>query len=62
MKVNPENFQFIILGNTGSHALQIGVIITKPVSSVTLLGIIIDSKLNFKEHINDIIKKSYYKL
>ena len=57
MKANSENFQFIILGNTGLHTLQIGDITTKSVLSVTLLGITIDSKLNFKEHINNFIKK-----
>ena len=56
MKANPENFQFIILGNTGSHILQIVDITTKSVSSVTLLGATIDSKLNFKEHIDNFIK------
>ena len=60
MKANPDKFQFIILGNTGSHTLKIGDI--KSASSVTLLGITIDSKLNFKEHINNIFKKAYYKL
>ena len=35
MKANPEKFQFILLGNTGSHTLQIGDIITKSVPSVT---------------------------
>ena len=62
MKVNPDKFQFIILGNTGSHILKIGDITIKSASSVTLLGITIDSKLNFKEHINNIVKKAYYKL
>ena len=62
MKAHPEKIQFIILGNTGLHALQIGDITTKSVSSVTLLGITIDSKLNFKEDINNIIKKACYKL
>ena len=57
MKANSENFHFIILGNTGLHTLQIGDITTKSVLSVTLLGITIDSKLNFKEHINSFIKK-----
>ena len=51
MKANPDKSQFIILGNTDSHTLQIGDITTKFVSSLTLLGITIDSKLNFKEHI-----------
>ena len=62
MKANPDNFQFIILENTGSQTLQIGDVTRKSVSSVTLLGVTIDSKLNFKEHINNIIKKAYYKL
>ena len=50
MKANPENFQLIIQGNTGLHTLQIEDITTRSVLSVTLLGITIDSKLNFKEH------------
>ena len=62
MKAHPKKIQFIILGNTGLHALQIGDITTKSVSSVTLLGITIDSKLNFKKDINNIIKEAYYKL
>ena len=57
LKAHPENFQFIILGNAGLHALEIGDITTKSVSSVTLLGITIDSKLDFKEDINNIIRK-----
>ena len=57
MKANPKNFQFIILGKTGLHTLQNRDITIKSASSVTLLGITIDSKLNFKEHINNIIKK-----
>ena len=57
MKAHPENFQFIILGNASLHKLQTGDINTKSVSSVTLRGITIDSKLNFKEDINNIIKK-----
>ena len=56
MKAYPEKFQFSILENTDSHTLQIGDITTKSVSSVTLLGITIDSKLKFKEDINNIIK------
>ena len=62
MKANPDKLQFMILGNTESHTLQIGDITTKSVWSLTLLGITTDSKLNFKEHINNITKKAYYKL
>ena len=57
IKANPDKFQFIILGNKDSHTLQIGDITTKSVLSVILLAINIDSKLNFEEHINNIIKK-----
>ena len=45
-----------------SQTLKIADTIIKSASYVTLLGITIDSKLNFKEHINDIVKKAYYKL
>ena len=49
MKANLDKFQFIIIGNKVSHILQVGDITTKSVSSVTLLGITIGSKLSFKE-------------
>ena len=62
MKANSDKFRFIFLGNTGSHKLQIDDKTIKSASSVTLLGITIDSKLNFKEYINNIVKKAYYKL
>ena len=58
-KANSDRFQFIILGNTGSYTLQIGDITIKSAASVTLLDIRIDSKLNFKEHKNNIVKKAY---
>ena len=56
MKANPDKFQFIILGNKGK-SLQVVGITTKLVPSVTLIGISMDSKLNFKEHITNTIKK-----
>ena len=62
MKAAPDKFQFIILGNSGSHTLQIDDITVKSASFFTVLGITIDSKLNFKEHINNIIKRPCYKL
>ena len=62
MKANPDKFQFIILGNAGSDTLQIGDITIKSVSSVHYLVLLLIQ--NFKEHINNIIKKekAYYKL
>ena len=62
MKANPDKFQFIILRNTDSHTLQIGDTAIKSASSVALLGITIDLKLNLKELINNIAKNAYYKL
>ena len=62
MKATPDKFEFIILGNAGSHTLQIDDITVKSTSFFMVLGITIDSKLNFKEHINNIIKRPYYKL
>ena len=56
MKAHPENFQFIILGNADLHTSGTGDITTKSVSSVTLLGISIDSKLDLKKDINAIKK------
>ena len=50
-----------IFTNLIQDTLQIGDITIKSVSSVTLIGNTIDSKLNFKEHINN-RKKAYYKL
>ena len=50
-----------IFTNLIQDILQIGDITTKPVSSVSLIGNTIDSKLNFKEHISN-RKKTYYKL
>ena len=57
MKANSDKFQFIILGNTGLHSLQISDITIKSGLSVALLGITINSKLKFKEHINNFVKK-----
>ena len=62
IKANLDKFQFIILRNTGPITLQIGDITIKSASSVTLLGITIYSKLNFKEYINNIVQRAYYKL
>ena len=57
MKANPDKFRFNSLRNTDSHTLQIGDVTTKSVSSVTLLDVTIDLKLNLKEHFNTVIKK-----
>ena len=50
-----------IFTNVIQDTLQTDDITTKSVSSVTLMGNTIDSKLNFREHINN-RKKAHYKL
>ena len=62
MKARFENFQFNIQGNTGLHTFRIRHITTKSVSAVPLLSTTIDSKLKFKEDVNNIMKKAYHKL
>ena len=42
--------------------MQINDTTIKSTSFVTLLGVTIDSKLNFTEHIDNIIQKAYYEL
>ena len=62
MKTNSDQFQFIICGKTGSHTLQINDKTKKVTSSATLLSFTIASKLNFSEHMDNIIQKACYKL
>ena len=51
VETNLHKFQFIILGNTGSHKLQINDIFKKSTSSSSFLDITIDSNLKLKQHI-----------
>ena len=55
MQFNESTFWKFSIYYPKGHSF--GDITTKSVSSVTLLGITIDSKLDFKEDINNIIKK-----
>ena len=57
IKAHAKNFQFIILGNTGLHILQIDDITTETLSSVTLLGILLIQNLTLKK-ISIILLKS----
>ena len=60
MQFNESTFWKFSIYYPKEHSF--GDITTKSVSSVTLLGITIDSKLNFKEDISNIIKEACYKL
>ena len=59
MKINPEKCHAIVLGNTkidADFAFQIGNASITPESEVTLLGIILDNKLDLTSHISKICK------
>ena len=60
IKANPDKFQLIILGKQARvHCKLINGITIKPSSFVTLLGVIIDSKLNFRKNISIILYKKH---
>ena len=55
-------FQFVILEKAQARIHRKLMTTIKSTSSVTPLGINTDSKMNFKEHIDNIIQKAYYKV
>ena len=48
MKVNPEKFQFMILHKTSRQPIKLNMNQIK----VVLLGLTIDNRLTFKDHID----------
>ena len=64
MKANPKKFQFMILGKstTQSIILNINNIQIRESSSVVLLGLTIDNRLNFKDHINILCRRATFQL
>ena len=59
MIVNPDKFQVILLGKRGSDNTNIELKIElKSISSVKLLGVHTDNKLNFNHHINKLCKSA----
>ena len=58
MVANPYKFQFMVLGKNVNDKISITIenITLESIKTVKLLGINIDSKLNFKEHIKTMIK------
>lgn len=58
---NPKKFQLMLLGNLGqinNIEVNINNIVLKPKSCVKLLGIHIDCKLNFSEHVKKLCKSA----
>ena len=64
LKPNPKKFQIMVLGNTirPSVMLKIGSISIKETKKVTLLGITIDERLTFKDHISNVCRTANFKL
>ena len=64
MKANPDKFPFRILGDKSYHKdiLKINSIKVEISDYVLLLGITIDKKLTFKQHIENLCLKEQYKL
>ena len=60
LKANPRKFQFMILGDKpqNTHVLKIKSIKAEASDDVLLLGITIDKKLTFKQHIENLCRKS----
>ncbi len=64
MKANPDKFHDILFGHTEMETeISLGdTNIIKPSEDVNLLGLIIDSKLNFSKHIQTTTQKASLKL
>ena len=60
ISANPEKFQAIVLGmkKPETKNFVVGNVTINPSRSVKLLGIEIDSKLNFDTHVHEICKKN----
>ena len=56
LKANPGKFQFMILGDKShhKHELKINPIKVEASDDVLLLGITIDKKLTFKQHVENL--------
>ena len=64
MKANPGKSQFMILGDKShhKHILKINSIKVEASDDTLLLGITIDKKITFKQHIEILCRKAQYKL
>ena len=64
MVANPEKFQLIFFGLKEDHDLCIGINgdTIKMSNKIKLLGVTIDLKLRFNEHIRPICQKTYNKV
>ena len=60
MKANPDKFQALCVGKRTQEAIksfQLGTTVIKYEIKVTLLGVSIDFKLKFSDHISEICRE-----
>ena len=64
LKGSPRKFHFMIFGDKSHHKyeLKINYIKIEPSDGDLLLGITIDKKLTFKQHVENLCRKAQYKL
>ena len=64
MKPNPKKFQFMTLGKSTRQSiiLNINNVKIRESSSVILLGLTIDNRFTFKDHINILLRRASFKL
>ena len=64
IKANPQKFQFTILGKSTRQTIILNVnnIKIRESQNVELLGLTIDNRLTFKDHINMLCRRASYKL
>ena len=64
MKPNPKKFQFMVLGKSTRQSIILNNnnIKIRESSSVVLLGLTIDNRLTFKDHINILLRRASFKL
>ena len=59
MKVNPDKFSYMVFGRCENiDDFVIGNHVIKPEKSVKILGLHLDNKLNFDNHISNICQKA----
>ena len=63
MKVNPKKFQFMILGKTPRQPIMLNINKIKvEKSQKVLVGLTIDNRLSFNDHVDMLCSTANYKL
>ena len=63
MKLNEEKCHLLVFGEKGTEiSINVGPSVIKESKEEKLLGVVIDQKLNFKQHLNTVCRKASQKL